>query len=490
MSQNPPNIVFVMSDDHAAQAISAYGSRLIQTPNIDRIAREGMIFNNCFCTNSICAPSRATILTGKYSHRNGVRDNRQILDPAQGTFPAILRNAGYTTAMIGKWHLKSDPSGFDYWNILPGQGSYYNPDMNEMGESKNYEGYTTDIITDLALSWLEHRDRTKPFLLMYQHKAPHRNWMPALRHLGMFRDHDLPVPDNFFDDYATRSDAARQQEMEVRNHTFPAFDLKFPPDPDDSTDYEYWETQYRRFTPQQRTIWDSAYNEENKKLSSLDPGSKAMSLYKYQRYIKDYLRCIAAVDENVGRILDYLDDHDLAKNTIVIYTSDQGFFLGEHGWFDKRFIYEEALRMPLLIRFPAAIRAGSRDDHLVLNTDFAPTLLDFAGISVPVDMQGRSFVPLTGQRPVPDWRRNIYYHYYEFPGWHMVKKHYGIRTERYKLIHFYDDIDAWELYDLRADPSEMNNIYGLPRSASLADSLRDELRSLITALGDTTVPEK
>ncbi len=488
VDEKKPNILFIMSDDHAAKAISVYDSSLIQTPNIDRIANEGVRFDNCFCTNSICAPSRAAILTGKYSHINGIMDNRQDFDGSQMTVAKLLQSAGYTTAIIGKWHLKSDPTGFDYWNILPGQGSYYNPDMLELGERKRYEGYVTDVITDQALNWLENRDRSKPFLMLYQHKAPHRNWMPAVRHLMLFNDKDLPVPDNFFDDYTSRSDAARQQEMEIGRHTFPAFDLKLNPDSADSTDYAFWESQYQRFTPEQKTAWDAYYTSENKKLTGLVPDSPEMSLYKYQRYIKDYLRCVIAIDENVGRMLDYLEKNDLRENTIVIYTSDQGFFLGEHGWFDKRFMYEEALQMPLMIRYPAGIPAQGSDSHLVLNIDFAPTLLDYAGMEIPPDIQGQSLRKLLSGDPDPDWRNEIYYHYYEYPGWHMVKKHYGMRTNRYKLIHFYDDIDAWELFDLRKDPSEMYNIYNQSENKLLIDSLKSRLEELITAYGDTTVP--
>jgi uncharacterized sulfatase len=312
--------------------------------------------------------------------------------------------------------------------------------------------------------------------------------MPALRHLKLFSETDLPLPANYKDDYATRSDAARQQEMEIRQHTYPAFDLKFPPDTGNSRDFKFWQGEYDRFTPEQRATWDDAYRKENLKLAQLIENGRALDEYKYQRYIKDYLRCVTAIDENVGRILDYLDAEGLRNNTIVIYTSDQGFFLGEHGWFDKRFMYEEALRMPLLVRYPDKIKSGQEDTHLVLNIDFAPTLLDFAGIPVPPQMQGISLRPLLSGDAAPDWRREIYYHYYEYPGWHMVKKHYGIRTERYKLIHFYDDIDAWELYDLRQDPAEMRNRFDEPAYKPLADSLTGKMTHLIEVFGDTTVP--
>ncbi len=441
-----PNIVFIMTDDHASHALSCYGSRINKTPNLDRIANEGMRFDNCFCTNSICAPSRAVILTGKYSHINGVIDNKVRFDGSQQIFPKLLQKAGYETAMIGKWHLKSSPTGFDYWCVLPGQGDYHNPSFIEMDAKRRYRGYVTDIITDKSIEWLKKRDGRKPFCLMYQHKAPHRNWQPDEKHAKMYEDIDIPLPETFDDDWSTRSDAAREQEMTIEHHLTPG-DLKVPP----------------------------------------PPGLKGQALkkWKYERYIKDYLRCIASVDDNVGRFLDYLDEAGLAENTVVVYTSDQGFYLGDHGWFDKRFMYEESLRMPFLIRYPKEIKPGSVNEDIVVNIDFAPTFLGFAGVNAPSDMQGESIRSiLRGQTP-SDWRKSMYYHYYEYPGWHMVKRHYGVRTERYKLMHFYYDIDAWELYDLQKDPNELNNVYEDPAYADIITDLKAELKRLQKKYGDS-----
>ena len=483
--QRRPNILFIMTDDHAAHAISCYGSKINQTPNIDRIAREGMRFDNCFCSNAICAPSRAVILTGKYSHVNGVMDNRNTFDNTQQTYPRILQQRGYQTAVIGKWHLKTDPAGFDYWNVYPGQGDYYNPDMIEMGEKKNYTGYATDIVTDLSLNWLDQRKKDQPFCLVYQHKAPHRNWMPDAKHLHMYDDVQIPEPETLFDDYATRSDAARQTEMTIENHMHTSYDLKL----DDAGDVQQYidmmRTTMSRLNEEQRRAWDAAYGPQNKAFWEANLSGKELVRWKYQRYIKDYLRCIASVDDNVGRMLAYLDENGLTDNTIVVYTSDQGFFLGDHGWYDKRFMYEESLRMPFLVRYPKEIRPGTTNDDLVMNLDFAETFLDFAGVEVPADMQGRSLQRLMRGKTPRDWRDSIYYHYYEYPAWHMIKKHYGVRTRRYKLIHFYEDIDAWELYDLEKDPHELNNVYGNPDYASELNSLRKELERLRMKYGDT-----
>jgi len=448
-----PNIIFIMTDDHASHALSCYGSRINQTPNLDRIAREGMRFNNCFCTNSICAPSRAVILTGKYSHLNGVTDNRLTFDGTQQTFPKLLQQAGYLTAMIGKWHLKSEPTGFDYYNVLPGQGLYHDPVLKEKGQEwqpgnrggKKYQGYVSDVITDVVLDWLESRQRDKPFLLMYHHKAPHRHWEPAERYMDLYED-DIPLPETFDDDYQTRSAAAREQEMTIERHLTPR-DVKEEP-------------------PEGLSGWE-------------------LKKWKYQRYMEDYLRCVQSVDDNVGRLLDYLDESGLAENTVLVYTSDQGFYLGDHGWFDKRFMYEESLRMPLLVRYPKKIRPGSVNEDMVLNLDFGPTFLNFAGVAAPADMQGRSFrQSLLGNTP-GDWRTSMYYHYYEYPGAHMVKRHYGVRTQRYKLIHFYNDIDAWELYDLQEDPHELNNVYDNPAYSDVVQNLKAELERLRQHYGDT-----
>ncbi len=469
----PPNIIFIMSDDHAAQAMSCYGSKINKTPNLDRLAKEGMLFRNCFCTNSICAPSRAVILTGKYSHINGVTDNNVEFDGGQQTFPKLLQKAGYETAVIGKWHLKSEPTGFDYWNILTGpwgQGEYFDPLFSENGKETKIKGYVTDIITDFSIEWLKGRKGDKPFCLLYQHKAPHRGWEPDEKHAKMYEDVEIPEPETFDDDYKTRSDAARQQEMTIEHHLTPG-DLKVPmPAELPGEDSRGWENKGVH-----GEYWSP----------SLELYGQPLKKWKYQRYIKDYLRCVASVDDNVGRLLDYLDRSGLAENTIVIYTSDQGFYLGEHGWFDKRFMYEESLRMPLLVRYPKAIRAGSVNEDIVLNLDFAPTLLDFAGVARPEDMQGESFRRLLAGESMKDWREAMYYHYYEYPGWHAVKRHYGIRTKRYKLIHFYYDIDAWELYDLQKDPHELNNVYDEAEYRPVVQRLKADLERLREKYGDS-----
>ncbi len=446
---NRPNIIFIMSDDHASHALSCYGSKINKTPNLDRLAKEGMLFNNCFCTNSICAPSRAVILTGKYSHINGKIDNTKEnpFDGSQQTFPKLLQKAGYETAMIGKWHLRTDPTGFDYWNVLPGQGKYHNPAFIEMGQKKKYQGYVTDLITDFALDWLKKRKMDKPFCLMYHHKAPHRNWQPDEKFGNLYENIDVPVPDTFDDDYNTRTDAAKEQDMTIERTLRVPGDTKIRP--------------------------------------PAHLKGKALKHWKYQRYIKDYLRTVASVDYNVGRFLDYLDESGLAKDTLVVYTSDQGFFLGDHGWFDKRFIYEESLRMPLLVRYPKKIKPGSVNNDIVLNLDFAPTFLDLTAAGIPPDIQGRSILPLlTGKKPA-DWRTSMYYHYYEYPGAHSVKRHYGIRTRRYKLIHFYYDIDAWELYDLEKDPNELNNVYDHLGYTKVVRKLKAELDRLRKQYGDS-----
>lgn len=437
-----PNILFIMADDHAAHAISAYGSRINRTPQIDRLAAEGMRFSHCFVNNSICSPSRAAILTGKHSHLNGVTVFNRF-DGSQPHLAKYLQQAGYQTAVIGKWHLFSDPTGFDYWNILPGQGRYVDPVMIEMGRTNQLKGYVTDLITDLSIAWLERRDPTRPFFLCTHHKAPHREWTPAPRHTNLYEDIEIPYPVTFDDDYRGRSAAAAEATMRMRDLT--RRDLKQPVPPG--------------LSAQEEKRW------------------------RYQRYIKDYLRCVAAVDESVGRLLDYLDRTGLRTNTLVVYTSDQGFFLGEHGWFDKRFMYEESLRMPLLVRMPGRIPAGRVEDALVVNVDFAPTFLELAGLPVPADIQGRSLVPLLEGRRPADWRTSIYYRYYHYPGDHRVQPHLGVRTQRFKLIHFHR-LDQWELYDLQTDPYETNNLYGLPAYASTVATLKAELARLKKELKD------
>jgi len=468
-----PNILFIYCDDHAYQAISAYqevsayGLNLNQTPNIDRLADEGMRFDNCFVTNSICGPCRAVIQTGKYSHLNGFYCNGDRFDGHQQTFPKLLQAAGYQTAVVGKWHLGTHmaPQGFDYAEVLKGQGPYYNPPMLKNGQPTKHIGYTTDIITDLALRWLkEEREPNRPFMLMYQHKAPHRNWQPGPEHLTTYDDVTIPEPDTLFDDYEGRGTPAKTQDMTIA-HTMNASDLKLNPP--------------RNLTDEQRARWNAAYEPKNRKFREANLQGKELVRWKYQRYMKDYLRCIASVDDNVGRVLDWLDETGLAENTVVIYSSDQGFYLGEHGWFDKRWIYEESLRTPLLVRWPGVVAPASTNQTIVSNLDLAETFLDIAGVAVPGDMQGRSFVPLLKGTPPDDWREVFYYHYYEFPGAHSVRRHYGVADGRYKLIRFYEpDVDEWELYDLKSDPRELTSVYGSPEYAEVQARLEGQLKRL------------
>ncbi len=485
-----PNIIFMMSDDHAYQAISAYQDHLIKTPNIDRIAGEGMLFSNACVTNSICAPSRAVILTGKHSHMNGKIDNRFPFDTSQITFPQLLHAAGYQTAMFGKLHFGNNPKGFDQFKILPGQGAYYNPDFITKNDGRvRFEGYATDLITDLTLEWLENeRDPEKPFFLAYLHKAPHREWLPARRHYREYIHKSFPEPPTLFDDYSGRGTAAREAEMNILEDMNWAGDSKIYPEvmdalgiPDKSGwDKRAFENNLGRMTPGQRASWDSVYGPMNDEFRRKYPTmtEKEKMQWRYQRYMQDYLGCIAAVDENVGRLLDYLDEKGLAENTLVIYTSDQGFYLGEHGWFDKRFIYNESFLTPLLVRWPGVIGKGTVCDEMVQNLDFAQTILEAAGVNAPEDMQGESLLPLfRGEEE--KWDRDaVYYHYYEYPAVHMVKRHYGIVTRDYKLAHFYYDIDEWELYDRKKDPMEMKNVYNDPAYAEIVADLKERLAEL------------
>ncbi len=485
-----PNILFIMTDDHATNAISCYGSRLIETPNIDRIAGEGVRFDNCYVVNAISGPSRACILTGKFSHMNGFRDNASEFDGDQQTFPKILREHGYQTAIIGKWHLVSEPQGFDHWCILSGQneqGDYYRPDFIEIGQPIQEEGYVTDIITDKVIDFIDKREKDRPFCIMYHQKAPHRNWMPAPRHLGIFNDVVFPEPDNLFDDYATRGRAAREQDMSIEQTLREDWDLKLRTRQEllaDTANRLY--SVYKRMLPEVQEKWDSAYAGRIAEFKSGRLRGRELVRWKYQQYMRDYLATVLAVDENIGRVLDYLEEQGELDNTIVVYTSDQGFFLGEHGWFDKRFMYEESQRMPLVIRYPKSIQAGSVSTALTMNVDFAPTFLDMAGIEVPEDMQGTSLKPVlvnAGATPT-DWREAVYYHYYEYPAEHSVKRHYGIRTSEYKLIHFYNDIDEWEMYDLRNDPKEMNNLFNRPEYSEKRDELTRLMRDTQTKYMD------
>jgi arylsulfatase A-like enzyme len=466
-----PNIVFIFSDDHAYQAISAYDDprKLIQTPNLNRIANEGIRFDRCLVPNSICGPSRATVLTGKYSHANGFYNNiNSRFDGSQVTFPKLLQAAGYQTAIVGKWHLVSDPTGFDYWDILPGQGVYYNPPMIRMGERLKPEGYITDIITDRSLDWLRKRDREKPFLLMCQHKAPHREWEPNLKYLGHDHDRKYPEPETLFDDYSGRGKAERQQDMMI-SRTMNDLDLKL--------------TTPTTLTEEQRKQWDAYYGPRNDEFRQANLQGQDLVRWKYNRYLHDYLACIKSVDESVGRILKYLADEGLAENTIVVYSSDQGFYLGEHGWFDKRWIFEESVRAPLLVRWPGVTKPGSVNKDIVSNLDFAETFLEAAGVPLPNGMQGRSLVPLLKGQTPSDWRKSFYYHYYEHPGTHDVPRHYGVVTDRYKLVYFYEPaFGYWELFDLQKDPHELRNVLDTPEYKSTAKELRAELDRLRTEL--------
>jgi arylsulfatase A-like enzyme len=441
-AKRPPNIVFIFCDDHAYQAIGAYGSKLVETPSIDLLAKQGMRFDRCLVTNSICGPCRATILSGKYSHKNGfLTNNHGVFDGSQVTFPKLLQGAGYQTAMIGKWHLVSDPTGFDYWHILPGQGAYYNPPMIRMGEKITHQGYTTDIITDLSLEWLKQRDPNKPFLLMCQHKAPHRDWQPNLKYLGHDNDRKYDEPSTLFDDYSGRGKAELEQDMTIAKTMTPG-DLKL--------------IEPKGFTPEQLAKWNAYYKPRNEVFEKAKLEGKELVRWKYNRYMHDYLACTKSVDESVGRVNEFLKENGLEENTLVVYSSDQGFYLGEHGWFDKRWIFEESLRTPLIFKF-----------------------LEAAGVKAPADMQGASLMPLLKGETPTDWRKSFYYHYYEFPGPHSVHKHYGVVTDQYKLVRFYgDDVDYWELFDRKSDPQEMKSVFADPAFAVARNELEGELARL------------
>ncbi|MBF8148595.1 sulfatase [Winogradskyella sp. F6397] len=484
-----PNIVYIMADDHAEQAISAYGhpiSQLAPTPNIDRIATEGALFKNNFCTNSICGPSRAVVLTGKFSHINGFRMNGNKFDGSQQTFPKLLQKAGYNTAVIGKWHLDGLPEGFDYWKILTDQGNYYNPDFIALNETSKVvdttrvQGYATDIITQDGIAYLNSvKDSDKPFMLMLQHKAPHRNWMPALRHANKFDDVDFPLPDTYFSAHEG-SLASQKQLQTIYKDMYEGHDLKLTKSKGDpELAWNPWQSDFERMTTEQRKAWDSAYQQKNDAFHDANLSGKDLAKYKGQRYLQDYLATIASMDEGIGEVLDYLEENGLADNTIVVYTTDQGFYLGEKGWFDKRYMYEESLAMPLVIKYPGVIKPGTIIEDLTQNLDFAETFLDYANAEIPEDMQGKSLRPLLENTfDGDDFRDAVYYHYYDYPAFHMVKKHYGIRTKRYKLIHFYDDIDTWELYDLEEDPKEIANQIENPDY----DNIEAELRTRLAAL--------
>jgi len=484
--QQRPNIIYIMSDDHAYQAISAYGSALKElaaTPNIDRIAREGIRFDRCHVTNSISGPCRAVILTGKYSHLNGfvANEGQKPFDGSQQTFPKLLQKAGYSTAMIGKWHLGSDPTGFDHWEILPGQGSYYNPEFITRDGRHTEKGYVTELITDKCISWLEDaRDSGKPFMLMMHHKAPHREWQPGPEELTLYKDVTFPEPPTLFEDYSNRGTAELTQDMTISKTMRLEEDLKLYRDRSKMKN-----TGLNRLDQVQMAEWDSVYNPIIRKFYASNLSGDELVRFKYQRYLQDYLACIAAVDKSVGEVLDYLKETGLDKNTVVIYASDQGFYLGEHGWFDKRFMFEESYRTPLLISWPGVTKSGTINGDMVSNIDLPETFLEIAGVDVPSDMQGRSMVPVLKGRTPGNWRKEHYYHYYEYPGSHMVKRHYGMSTQRYKLIHYYYDIDEWELYDRIADPLEMRNFYDDPSYSRVRKKLHRLLAKLMVEYGDS-----
>lgn len=524
-AQQHPNIVYIMCDDHAYQCISAYGSalsKLAPTPNIDRLAERGMRFDRAFVENSLSTPSRACLMTGQYSHQNGQRQLGEGIDTSRTFFTELLQEAGYQTAVVGKWHMGCDPKGFDYYHVYNDQGQYWNPQYRGTDTNNEFvveEGYSTDLTTDHALSFIEHRDPSKPFCLLLHHKAPHRNWQANLKYLGMYDDVEFPMPENFYDDYATRGSAARTQKMSVTRDMRWEQDFKVPEmldlnNPDSQDSYNALMGEINRMTPEQRSAWGRYYFPRNRRLLEAQLKGKDLDNWKYQVYIRDYMSVIASVDESVGRVLDYLDKNGLTDNTMIVYTSDQGFYMGEHGWFDKRFMYEESLRTPLIVSYPGHTKPGSVCNRLVQNIDYAPTFLALAGIQQPKDMPGRSLVPvLTNGDNVKNWRQSIYYHYYDYPTYHMVRKHDGVRTERYKLIHFYgkggldavsenkyqnvpgtreygtmkglesigyfepkdEAVDYCELYDLQADPHEQNNIFGKPGTEKIMKQLQREL---------------
>lgn len=510
-----PNIIVIMTDDHTTQAIGYYGGKLQHTPNLDRIGREGMRFDNCYVTNAISGPSRACILTGKMSHINGFTDNSQSFDGDQQTFIKLLHDDGYQTAMIGKWHLTSEPRGFDFWSTMIGQGEYYGPDFIENGDTVRTEGYVTDIITEKALKYIDERDKTRPFAMLFYHKAPHRNWIPGPDELGMYNDRTFPEPETLYDDYSTMGRAAAEQEMGIFADMWEDQDLKVADTLLLQSKYEsmgrmaneadmaranrksggleHLKSEFSRMAPEIQRKFIDAYRQRNVEWASMKGKSqKEITAWKYQQYMRDYLATCHSVDKSVGQLLEYLESIGELDNTIIIYTSDQGFFLGEHGWFDKRFMYEESQRMPFMVRYPKRIVAGSTTPALVMNIDFAPTLLDFAGVGIPADIQGRSLKGImeSGGSVPADWRQAVYYHYYEYPSWHSVKRHYGIRTQNYKLIHFYNDIDQWELYDLSNGKSERVNVFDDPAYAEVRDEMITLLEKTCIEYRDSDPTEK
>ena len=480
LAQKPPNVVIIISDDHAFQTISAYGSKLMQTPNIDRIAKEGALFTHAYVNNSICGPSRAALLSGKFSHKNGFKDNENSnFNFNQDIFVKRLQTAGYQTAWIGKMHLgENAPQGLDYYSILPGQGSYYNPDFIETGKvRKHYTGYVSNVVTDLSEQWMDKRDAAKPFCLVIGHKATHRTWMPDLPDLGIYDQTNFPLPKDFYDNYATRK-AAAVQDMSIAKTMIMGYDLKMYPTPADADR----EGNIKRMNPEQKKIFMDYYNNIYQNFSKKNLSGNALTEWKYQRYLKDYLATAKSLDRNIGRVLDYLDKNNLTKNTIVIYLSDQGFYMGEHGWFDKRFMYEESFRTPMVMRYPGVIKPGTTIKDFIMNLDIAPTLLDAGKATIPSEMDGQSFLPLLKHNHYKS-RDAMYYHYYE-NGEHSVSPHFGIKSKRYKLIRFYKRVESWELFDLKKDPRELHNIYHTKKGAKLSKKLKQDLLKMIEQYQD------
>src|SRR5699024_8335721 len=455
----------------------AYGYGLNHTPNIDSLAANGMRFNHAFVNNSLCAPSRASIISGKYSNKSSVAEIGDLFDGSQTTFPKALQKAGYNTALIGKWHLFTEPTGFNFWEILPGQGYYYQPNFIHMnGDTIQEKGYVTNLITDHSIDWLNQRDTTKPFALLIWNKAPHRNWMPEVKYLDKFDSTTIPYPKTLFDDYSTRTTAAHEQKMEIKKWLSPDYDLKEHMYPKKPHRYDnLWKHRFGRLTAEEQQAYVEAYKSKNEAFRKADLSGKDLVRWKYQRFIKDYLRTIKSIDDNVGRVVKYLKEQGLYKNTIIIYTSDQGFYLGEHGWFDKRFMYRESFRTPLIVSWPGVIEPGSVSEAPVMNLDIGETLIDAAGGTIPDDMQGRSFLPILKGNTPKDWRKYVYYHYYADGGEHNVARHIGVRSKRYKLIYFYPN-DEWELYDMKKDPDELNNVFGQSDYKKIQDSMQHELK--------------
>lgn len=483
-----PNIIYIMSDDHDADAISAYNNTFISTPHIDRLAKEGMLFKNAFVGNSICGPARATLLTGQHSHKNGIKDNRTRFDSSKITMPKLMKTAGYQTALVGKWHLHSYPTGFDYWKIVPGQGLYYDPRMISMnGDTSTLRGYATDVITDEAINWLDNRDKEKPFLLLLHHKAPHRNFVPKLKWIEMFSRKIFPEPPSLFANMKQHGKAWQTQKMSILFDMTLSSDLKIDPEylaripgyKIDSLDIARYQATLNRIPEADRLKMKEIYAERGKQFLNAFGNDSLVLKLKYQWYMQDFMACIASVDENTGRLLDYMDKNDLTDKTVVIYTSDQGFYLGENGWFDKRWMYDVSMQVPLLIRWPGKIKAGSVNSFLAQNIDYAPTILDLAGAKVPDWMHGLSLTPILNDSQEVLTRKNLYYHYYEYPADHAVLPHLGVRGERYKLVYFYT-VNEWELYDLQTDPSEQKNL-----SASAAhQAVLNEMKKILLQLRD------